>query len=295
LRYLDEVARCGSIRKASGRLHVAASAINRQILALEDELGTPIFQRLPQRMVLTAAGEVLVAHIRQTLRAMIQAKSQIDEIKGMKRGEMALAVVSGLAGTLVPLAIARFREIHPRVMFNVALLPTDGVVSAVDSGEADLGLGFNLPVDHRLKVFASAPSRLGAVVRSDHPLAALKTLRFADCVAYPLCIADDAMAIRSQLDSMSAEADVAIEPLIETNSVEVMRQMVTTQNCVTFFSKFEIYLEKTGSHLVYLPLEDAGSSTESILLVGRHKNPNGLVEGMASTIGDILRDYADRF
>ncbi len=45
LRYLDEVARCGSIRQAAERLNVASSAINRQILALEAELGTPIFHR----------------------------------------------------------------------------------------------------------------------------------------------------------------------------------------------------------------------------------------------------------
>ena len=59
LKYLDEVARLGSIRKASARLNVASSAINRQILALENELGTPIFERMPRRLRLTATGEVL--------------------------------------------------------------------------------------------------------------------------------------------------------------------------------------------------------------------------------------------
>ena len=48
LRYLDEAARLGSIRKAASRLNVASSAINRQILALEEELGVPIFERMPR-------------------------------------------------------------------------------------------------------------------------------------------------------------------------------------------------------------------------------------------------------
>src|SRR5258708_6843898 len=48
LRYVDEVARPGSIRQAAERLHVAPSAVNRRILDLEDELGTPIFERLPR-------------------------------------------------------------------------------------------------------------------------------------------------------------------------------------------------------------------------------------------------------
>ena len=67
LKYLDEVVRSGSIRKAAERLNVAASAINRQVLTLERELGGPLFERLPRRMRLTAMGELLILHVRQTL------------------------------------------------------------------------------------------------------------------------------------------------------------------------------------------------------------------------------------
>ena len=77
LKYLDEVARLGSIRKASARLNVASSAINRQILALENELGTPIFERMPRRLRLTATGEVLIAHVRETLKGHARVESQI--------------------------------------------------------------------------------------------------------------------------------------------------------------------------------------------------------------------------
>lgn len=65
LRYVDEVARAGSVRQAAERLHVAPSAVIRRIQDLEHELGTPIFERLPRGMRLTAAGELFVAYIRQ--------------------------------------------------------------------------------------------------------------------------------------------------------------------------------------------------------------------------------------
>src|ERR1700733_8506757 len=94
LLYLDEVARAGSMRKAAERLNVAASAINRQILALEHDLGTPLFQRRPRKMVLTAAGEVLIRHIRQTLRDLERARSKIEELKGLTRGEITIAIMS---------------------------------------------------------------------------------------------------------------------------------------------------------------------------------------------------------
>ena len=65
LRYIDEIARCGSIRLAAERLHVAASAVNRRLLDIEDELGTPVFERLPRGMRLTAAGELFIQYVRE--------------------------------------------------------------------------------------------------------------------------------------------------------------------------------------------------------------------------------------
>jgi molybdenum-dependent DNA-binding transcriptional regulator ModE len=102
LNYIDEVARTGSIRKAADRLNVSASAISRQILALETQLGTPIFQRLPKKLNLTAAGEVLIGHVRQTLKELTRAQIKIEELKGLRRGEITVAMMSGLASNLVP-------------------------------------------------------------------------------------------------------------------------------------------------------------------------------------------------
>ena len=79
LNYLDEVVRCGSIRAASRKLNIASSAINRQILALEADLGTPIFDRLPRRLRLTAVGELLIEHVRTTLRSHERLGAQIAD------------------------------------------------------------------------------------------------------------------------------------------------------------------------------------------------------------------------
>ena len=98
LTYLDEVARLGSIRKAAARLNVASSAINRQILALETELGAPIFERMPRRLRLTSAGEILIMHVRETLKSSQRAAAQIEALKGLQRGEATIATMNGLAG-----------------------------------------------------------------------------------------------------------------------------------------------------------------------------------------------------
>src|SRR6187549_915212 len=113
LRYVDEVARSGSIRKAAERLNIAASAINRQILALEAELGTPIFERLHKRMRLTAAGETIVSHVRNTLREHERMRIRIEELKGLRRGQVTIATMLTLASEVLPQIIASFRDKHP--------------------------------------------------------------------------------------------------------------------------------------------------------------------------------------
>ena len=65
LRYFLAVAQSGSLTEASARLHVAASALSRQIAGLEAQLGSPLFERHPRGMVLTAAGEILAAQGRK--------------------------------------------------------------------------------------------------------------------------------------------------------------------------------------------------------------------------------------
>ena len=115
LNYLDEVARAGSIRKAADRLNVAPSAVSRQILAFEEELGTPVFQRTPRRLVLTAAGEIVIRHIRGTLKDLDRVQTQVEELKGLRRGEITVAIMSGLAANLVPRCVAEFQKRNPRV------------------------------------------------------------------------------------------------------------------------------------------------------------------------------------
>jgi len=84
LRYFVEVARTGSLAAASEQLHVAVSAISRQIGKLEEDVGAPLFERLPRGMVLTEAGELLAEHARRTL---LEADAVLGDISaGKTRG-----------------------------------------------------------------------------------------------------------------------------------------------------------------------------------------------------------------
>ena len=136
LRYVDEVARAGSIRKAAEQLHVTASAVNRRIMDLEEELGAPLFERRARGVRLTAAGELFVRYIREQTGDVERMKSQIEDLKGLRRGTVRIACSQALALDFLPREIAAYRAKFPLVQFDVKVfdhgVPVVHLVSLVD-------------------------------------------------------------------------------------------------------------------------------------------------------------------
>ncbi len=86
LRYAEEVAKAGSIQGAAKELSISASAIDRQILLLESDLGVPLFERQPRGMRLTAAGEIIVVLARRWRADVSRAWLEIRQLQGVEQG-----------------------------------------------------------------------------------------------------------------------------------------------------------------------------------------------------------------
>src|ERR1700681_4371053 len=119
--YFDAIIRHGSIRRAAEALRIASSALNRRLLDLEQEVGTILFDRLQGGVRLTAAGEAFAAHVRRTLSDLDRVGAQIQALRGLMRGHVAIGAAESAAVDLVPHAIVAFQREHPGVRFTVAV------------------------------------------------------------------------------------------------------------------------------------------------------------------------------
>jgi DNA-binding transcriptional LysR family regulator len=292
LVYLDEVARCGSIRKAAGRLNVASSAVNRQILILEQELGTPVFERLRKRLRLTATGELLIAHVRQTLKDHQRLRARIEDIKGLRRGEVTVATMGGPAAYILPRVLQSFRRDHPGVKVIVKVLPVDELMASVIAGEADLGFAFNLPAVPGIHVFSAVESHLGVVALPDHPLAKQSTVSLAQCVGYPLIFPDTSLTLRKLLDASFARLAVRIEPVIETNSLELMKQSAMLGLGITFLNAIDIEVERRRGDAAFIPLRDRNLGLQILQVVHRTK---GMLDVLPQLMADQLKTALGEF
>lgn len=253
LRYIDEVARQGSIRKAAKTLNVAPSAINRHILDLEEELDAPIFERFPRGLKLTSSGELLIAHIRETLHAHERMRTQIKALRGLNRGDVFVATMATLAAGLLADIVSAYRETVPQISIRVVVGDRAGVTEMVASGEADLAIAYNLPEDTRLQRAGEFHHRLGAVMAPSHPLADRKSVRIADCLHYPLVLADRRLSLREVVQSLApARADLVA--VVETNSMELMKQLAYSAPHVTFLNRVDVDRELASGALAFVPL-----------------------------------------
>ncbi len=276
LRYLDEVARSGSIRAAGERLNVAPSAINKHILLLEEDVGEALFERLPRGLRLTPAGEVLVAHVRRTMQEYRQVEAEIRDMKTLQDGEIIIATMSGLAGGIVPRTAATLVARHPRLRISIRVMFVRDIMQAVTDGEVDMGLAFNLPASAQIETLWKMDTRLGAVVSPEHPLAKQESLSLASCQPYPLIFADRAMLIHGIVADAFAEAGIAVQPAFLANSIEAMKCLASAGNGIAFLSKFDIAEEQRNGALTYVPIRDRTFGKNVLSLVQREKRSRGL-------------------
>ncbi|GMV46320.1 MAG: LysR family transcriptional regulator [Pseudomonadota bacterium] len=276
LRYLDEVARCGSIRAAGDKLHVAPSAINKHLLQLEQAIGEPLFERLPRGLRLTPAGEILIAHARRTMMEFRQVEAEIRERRTLPSGEVVIATMSGLASSIVPKAAAGFSARYPHIRIAIRVLLASEILRALVDGEADLGLGFNLPPSPALESLWEVDTSFGAILAPTHTLAGMESVSLADCASFPLVFADRSMLIHGIVAEGFAGAGIRVEPTFRTGSIEAMKRLAAIGENVAFLSRFDIAEEYHAGVLTFRKIRDAAFRTNTLALVRRAKHGRGL-------------------
>lgn len=193
---LDAVARHRSFNAAADELGYTQSAVSQQIVALEQLVGTRVFDRAsgPRPVRLTEPGRVLLTHAQAVLARVDAASADLTAVVQGDVGEFRLGTYQSVASRLLPEALARFREQWPRI--DVQLFESgshDDIDDRVERGALDLA--FTTPPVLRDDLFSYMdllrdPYRL--VVHLDHPLAHLANvdlddLRDVDLVGYRVC------------------------------------------------------------------------------------------------------------
>jgi DNA-binding transcriptional LysR family regulator len=266
LTHVVEVARTGSIRAAAELLNLTPSAMNRRIQDLELEVGTPLFERRPRGVKLTTAGEMFVRYARSQIADAERMKSQVEDLRGLRRGPVLIACSQALAHDFLASRVAEFSKRHPKVMFDLKVMDHDRALAALAAYDVDLALVYRPAMVPSLRVIASIPQRLVAIIRSDHPLAAKKMLRLSECVGYPAALPDRTLGGRQILDEIAARRDLRFNMVAESNSFEMLRGLVFRCNMISFQIEIGAPSGHLGKGLVGRPVDTRDVPTADLVL-----------------------------
>lgn len=255
LRYFIEVARCGSVRKASERLHVAASAVNRQILNLEDELGVELFDRLPGGMRLNPAGERLLRHAQETLHGYQVMRTELDALRGERSGHVKLAAMDSCFEDLLPSAIEDFSQIFPAVTYTIISTQPMEVPPLVASGQVDLGITFATRLPAGVVTVALAQLPLGVVMAPGHPLASQASVSLRDCARHPFLRSGTQPVFGPTLSAEYTAFWEAMVPAATCNSTPLLKRLIKAGKGISTFSKIALIEELRRGELVWKPFE----------------------------------------
>ncbi|ETT81964.1 LysR family transcriptional regulator [Viridibacillus sp. FSL R5-0477] len=181
LRYFVAVAELEHISEAAENLHVAQSAISRQIANLEEELGTKLFERVGRNVKLTPIGKTFLEHSIAALQAIDFAKKQIDEYLDPEKGTIKIGFPTSLASFLLPTVISAFKKEHPNVSFHLRQGSYRYLINAVKNRELNLAFLGPLPQkDDAINTTILFTENIAALLPATHSLAQKESIHLSD-------------------------------------------------------------------------------------------------------------------
>ena len=214
-QYVIAVVDQGSFTAAAASIPVSQPALSQSISTLERDLGTPLFHRLGRSVRLTAAGEAFVAPARQMLRDAEVARSAVTAVAGLAAGRLDLVSLPTLVVEPLVDLVGQFRRTTPGVLVRIRE-PEDSadLLGQVRSGEAELGLGDELPDEDQLEGHLIGRQRMLAVLPPGTDLGGSPSLPATRLAEFPLITTPRGTSTRRLLATALRDRDPSADPAI---------------------------------------------------------------------------------
>lgn len=214
--------------RTAEKVNTVQSNVTAQIKALEDELGTPLFDRLGRRVVLTDAGLRFRPFAEQALEAMEQGQRALRNGNDLT-GPLRISAPESLLTYRLPPVVNAFRRSYPHVELQFRPHYDDAQLAELETGKLDAAIHMCgsphnpahtcIPLNQEAIVLCAPPS---------HPLAGLREVKPVHLAGQTFLLTEAGCGYRSRFDKMLALANVRPGPITEFSSVEAIKQCVIT-------------------------------------------------------------------
>ena len=291
IHYFQLVARLGSIRQAALVLSVAPSSISRVLKQLEEELGTPLFERVRQRLKLTSAGELMLYHARVSTAELNRASEKINELHGLRRGRVSVSVIESAARGLMPKVLSEFWAHHPEINVDIKVVGSQQASEALAEGDCDLAVAFDIQVPRTVRRIAMVSLPLGVLAPPGSRFASKKQIKLFELSGERVILSDQSLMLGISVEEAFNRSLIELTRRSRTNSIGLMVDLANMNLGTVLQTRVGIEREIADGTLVFVPVRDPKIAPRRLMLLARSEKE---MPDAASAFGALLAREIER-
>ncbi|MCG6968268.1 MAG: LysR family transcriptional regulator [Gammaproteobacteria bacterium] len=225
LAVLEAVARNLSFTKAAEELHLTQPAVSMQIKQIEESIGLPLFEQVGKKVFLTEVGQEMYSYSRSIQQQLAEAEAIIEDLKGVKRGTLTIAVAS-TANYFAPRILAAFKETYDKVTFSLDVTNRKGLLSHLDNNDTDLVIMGRPPGNMEVEAEFFMENPLVAIAPANHPLVNVPSIPIVTLLKETFIIREEGSGTRNAIERFVSEHGFEITTSLSMSSNEAIKQAV---------------------------------------------------------------------
>ncbi|HEX8119010.1 MAG TPA: LysR family transcriptional regulator [Pyrinomonadaceae bacterium] len=288
LKAFMAIADARTFTAAAQRIHYTQAALSMQIKQLEREVGVPLFTRMPRRVVLTEAGERLLARAQHILREHDAALAELAELAGAKHGRLRLGSASGMVSAdSLPSILKKLRKAHTHAEVSVTSGTSEELVKKILAGEIDAAF-ISLPVQARnVETELLSQDQLVAIASPRHALAKQRVVSAFALAGEKLILGERGGNTRRLIDEFFAESGLRPTVSMELSRQAAIKNMVAADMGVGIVPLSVVRDEVERGRLVRWWIEGARINWE----MGLARLSGGYLSPVCQTFVDLCREH----
>jgi LysR family transcriptional regulator, low CO2-responsive transcriptional regulator len=225
LKVFEAAARHGSFTRAAEELFLTQPTVSMQIKQLTKSVGLPLFEQVGKRLYLTEAGRELFATCRQIFETIAQFEMKVADIKGLKQGQLRLAVIT-TAKYFIPRLLGPFCQLYPGIDISLQVTNHEGILDRMTRNMDDLYIMSQVPdhLDVNFQPFLENP--LAVLAPINHPLVGEKNIPIQRLADEPFIMREPGSGTRRAVQKLLDEHSVAVKVKLELGSNEAIKQAI---------------------------------------------------------------------
>jgi DNA-binding transcriptional LysR family regulator len=250
IEVFQAIARERSFTRAAERIHLSQPTMSEHVRELEEELGTPLFDRRARSTTLTEAGRVFERYASRITSMVADARQAIVELAGLTRGALTVGASTTPGIYLLPQVLATFRGRYPGIEVRLETGNSKRIEERIRAHELDLGVvGGHVLGPGEQCLAAGLVDELVLIVAPDHAMATRKDIAPGVVAKLPLLMREEGSATRQVTERALQHAGISFATTMELDHTESIKQAVMAGLGVAFVSVHAIRGELASHHL----------------------------------------------